>query len=89
MVGWFVLVVLTFGAYWLEAIYGRRQLRRFAADERWVVQTMRWRPLIPFRQVRFKLEVERDGQLRRGEARLGGLWTGPVWSRRIEFHWQD
>jgi hypothetical protein len=89
MVGWVALVAMAAAVYWLEAIYGRRRLRRFVAQQGWVLRTASWRPLIPFRQVRFHVEVEQEGQLRRGTARLGGLWTGPVFSSRIEFDWRD
>jgi hypothetical protein len=84
-----VLVVVAFGIYWLEALFGRGQLRRHVTHNGWVLISARWRPHIPSRQVRFKIEIQRHGRLVKGTAQLGGYMTGPVFSRRIELDCDD
>ena len=89
IVGFLALGGLSFAMHWLEAMYGRARLRRYLARNGWTLRSLRWRPTWPLRQVRFHVEVERDGDRRSGTALLGGDWSGPVWSRRIEFELND
>ena len=87
--GSLVLIAVAVAIYWLEAVYARGCLRRHLDDKGLVLRKARWRPLLPLRQVRFVVEAEHHGHPVKGEARLGGYWTGPVFSRRIELRWDD
>jgi hypothetical protein len=82
----YVLVLLAVGVpiYWLEAAWGRAKLRDRLAGDGWTLVEARWRPAFPLRQARFAVEVDRDGQRVRGTARVGGSWTGPVFSNHVD-----
>jgi hypothetical protein len=82
-------VVLGLGLTALEAALGRRELRRYVEARGYALEKARWLPFIGLRQVRFKVQLERDGQVIAGSAFVGGHLTGPAFSSRIEFDWDD
>jgi hypothetical protein len=76
------------GVLWVEAIFGRYKLRRYVEARGYRLNTARWRgPLLGLRQAQYRVTVERDGRSTAGRAYLGGWFTGPVWSSKIEFDW--
>jgi hypothetical protein len=71
---------------WLESLVGRRTLRRFVEKRGYVLRKARWRgPFISMRQAQFNIELERDNRMVKGRAYVGGPFTGPVFSTRVEF----
>ena len=76
-------------AYSLEATYGRSVLKHHLRDEGWTLTRARWRPSIPLRRVRFDIEAVNGSRRAMGTAYLGGDFTGPVLSRRVEIEWHD
>lgn len=87
--GWCALLVVSFFVYWLEAMYGRVLLKEHLAVDGWTLRKAQWRPTIPFRQARFRFDAERDGRRVSGRARLGGYWSGPVFSKSVELDWDE
>lgn len=68
-------------------MYGRVVLTEHLAVDGWTLRKAHWRPTIPFRQARFRFDAERDGRRVSGRARLGGYWSGPVFSKSVELDW--
>jgi hypothetical protein len=83
----FVLAGLS--AAWAESLVGRYRLRRFVEERGYVLRKARWRGPILLRQAAFNIELERDNQVVTGRAYVGGMWTGPVFSARITFDFDD
>ncbi len=77
------------GGQWLDAVVGRRRLKRYSVACGYVVLRARWVFPNVVRQVQLKVTLVRGGVPITGTAYLGGFWTGPTWSRRIEFEWDD
>lgn len=83
------LVLAALLVYWLEAMFGRWRLRRYLLAQGTVLTVARWQPSIPFRNARFAIEATNDGHPLQGIAVVGGPWTGPVFSRRLEVNWTE
>ena len=73
----------------IEAAWGRVKLVDYLRGQGCTVRSTRWRPRWPIRQAKFRIEVERGGQRATGTALVGGEWTGPIWSRAIDFEWDS
>lgn len=72
---------------WVEAIFGRFNLRRYLRARGYTLVKARWRGPTAGRQAQYRIEVQRDGHAYTGRAYLGGPWTGPFWSSKVEFDW--
>jgi hypothetical protein len=82
------LLLVATGVMWGEAaLAGRPKLRRYVQERGYMLRKARWRPTPWKRQAVFDVTLERDGQVFQGLGYVGGFWTGPVWSSRVEFDW--
>ena len=92
MLGVFAFIAAAFVLFWLESRLGLWKLKRDLKKQGWRLISARWRMnLWPERRVPFVVEVERecDGRHGTGMAYVGGPWTGPMWSSRVEYEWDD
>ena len=53
------------------------------------VKTADWRGPMALRQAQYRIQVEKDGQVFSGRAYLGGWFTGPIWSSKVQFQWDE
>jgi hypothetical protein len=75
---------------WAEALFGRYKLRRFLERRGYVLLKARWRgPFVSLRQAQFNITLERDKEVFRGRAYVGGMSTGPVFSSTVRFSFDE